>query len=299
MEKVGVGLVCPRCKGPLSGLHCEREGVSFETFRDYANFVGGNPQEETTTEEYAESQEQTGYRVFSEYVRPWLAQEAFSSVLDVGCGMGRGVEELASEGRKAYGVDLPNLAPFWETRGNDPTRFFIADAVGKLPFRDDSFDAVYSLGVIEHIGTTTGHLTLSADYEDARRAFASELLRVTAPGGRILISCPHKRFPFDIQHGPGDSESPAGSARGFLWRKGHVTVHKTWGRYYLPSYSEVERWFGRRAKPLPLKGYFGFLSFEHPALRPFLTAANFYVDNLPAPLRRTPLNPYILAEIRK
>jgi SAM-dependent methyltransferase len=302
LESVSAKLVCPECKGPLSAsekaLECKAQGLVFPVAPSgYLDFVGGEIQEETTTEEYAESQHMSGFRVYKEYVRPWLDREPFGTVLDAGCGIGRGVSSLVEEGYEAYGIDLPNLAKFWGRAGNNPDRFLCADIL-RLPFPDDFFDAIYSLGVIEHIGTITGHITLSNSYEDARKRYASELLRVLKPGGRILISCPHKRFPLDIQHGPGDSLSPAGAVRKWLWNRAHVTVHKPWGRYYLPSYSEVERYFGRRAEPLPLKGYFGFASFGHRALKPFLGAASFYVENLPRSLRHSPLNPYMLAQIR-
>lgn len=279
-------------------MRCHSEEVLFRLDPNgYLDFV--DSVRYTTTKEYAESQERTGSRIFESYVRPWLNREPYQTVLDVGCGMGRGVKALVEEGGDAFGVDLPHYSPFWGRSGNDPSRFVFANAVGRLPFPDDFFDAVYSLGVIEHIGTTTGHLTLSEDYLEQRKRYASELLRVLRPGGRVLVSCPHKRFPIDIQHGPGDEESPAGRLKEQLWRKAHITIHKPFGTYYLPSYGDIEEYFGRSAQALPLRGYFGFSAFERPVLRPFAKAASLYVENLPAFLRRTPLNPYVLAQIRK
>jgi SAM-dependent methyltransferase len=297
-------LVCPRCKGPLipseKVLQCETEGVFFpiNSF-GYLDFTDTSVPDTTPTEEDVVIQHESGYRVYNEYIKPWLAEEPFEKVLDVGCGLGRGVMTLAEEGQEAYGVDLPSLTGLWAVAGNEPQRFFCADAAGFLPFRDNYFDAIYSLGVIEHIGTVTGHMTLSKGYQNVRRRYAQELLRVLKTGGRILLSCPHKRFPLDIQHDPGDAHTPAGPISSYLWSKGHVVVHKTWGRYYLLSYSEVEELFSRPVKPLPLKGFFGFASFEHKALKPFLKVANLYIERLPRVLRRTPLNPYMLAEVRK
>ena len=51
-----------------------------------------------------------------------------------------------------------------------------------LPFRDDSFDAIYSMGTIEHFAET-------------ERAVA-EMARVLKPGGRAIVGVPNRRDPF-------------------------------------------------------------------------------------------------------
>jgi hypothetical protein len=55
----------------------------------------------------------------------------------------------------------------------------------------------------------------------------------------------------------------------------------------------------RGFRPLPLRNYFGFSTFERTALKPFLNLARFYLNNLPPLLRGSFLNPYMLVEIRK
>ena len=55
-----------------------------------------------------------------------------------------------------------------------------------IPFAESSFDVVLSHEVIEHV-------------RDDRRS-AQELLRVAKPGGRVLLFCPNRWYPFET-HG--------------------------------------------------------------------------------------------------
>jgi len=54
--------------------------------------------------------------------------------------------------------------------------------VRALPFANDSFDAVYSMGTIEHFAET----------EQA----VAEMFRVLKPGGRAIVGVPNRRDPF-------------------------------------------------------------------------------------------------------
>jgi SAM-dependent methyltransferase len=54
--------------------------------------------------------------------------------------------------------------------------------VRAIPFADGSFDAVYSMGTIEHFAET----------EDA----VKEIARVLAPGGRAIVGVPNRHDPF-------------------------------------------------------------------------------------------------------
>ena len=303
-------LVCPNCRGVLferGCLSCEGCGSIFAK-NDYGftMFTDFHFDVSTTTEDYARTQESGANRFYAEYLKPHIVQEPCQRILDVGCGVGGVVTCLIEDGYDAYGIDLPALSKYWAKNGNDSKRFFGCDA-SKLPFANGVFDVVYSLGVIEHIGTKLGHYTLSSDYRKARQKYANEILRVTKPNGRILIACPNKTFPIDIQHEAHDALTPitlATRLRKYICEKTRINLHPTWGEYHLLSYSETKTLFygygkGHSFRPLPLRGYFGMSRLQSGFLKPLKHLAKFYVDNLPIFLRSSFLNPYMLVEIIK
>lgn len=93
-------------------------------------------------------------------------------VLEVGVGKGRMVSILRDNDVDAefYGVDITDNAK------RSGAAAVIGDA-RKLPFKDATFDLVYSLGVIEHFPET--------------RLAVSEHARVAKEGGHVLITTPH------------------------------------------------------------------------------------------------------------
>jgi len=302
-------LACPSCHEALdiSGTSAICSACQRDYVRDNHGFLSfitnerddpGHIQEEW----YVDLQETYPIRVYREFLKRLISVELTNLVLDVGCGLGTEVEEARKDGYDSYGVDLPNMGPYWRRAGRDPSRFFECNAV-RLPFRSDMFDFVWSLGVIEHIGTNNDTATLTEHYDQARCQYASELIRVTKPGGRIIVSCPNKSFPIDIHHGPtcGDHFK---RLRWHIYNKTKLNIHKTWGKYHLLSYSETRRLFVRNSlvenvRALPLKDYFAFNSFQSGYLAAAGAFVRFYVEHLPSFLLPTFLNPYMLVMIRK
>jgi SAM-dependent methyltransferase len=104
-------------------------------------------------------------------------------ILDLGCGVGAFVRRLREFSPRVYGVDIDaeNVRKGGEEVPN------LGLAVGeRLPFADGAFDVVLLHEVLEHV--TDDRQTLK------------EASRVLAPGGRIVVFCPNRLYPFET-HG--------------------------------------------------------------------------------------------------
>jgi len=96
--------------------------------------------------------------------------------LDLGCGAGEFTAVLAGAGAVAVGVEVAEAA-IARARANHPgLDFRLAPIDGPLPLEDNSFDLVWSSEVIEHVADTARWL--------------SEIRRVLAPSGRLLLTTP-------------------------------------------------------------------------------------------------------------
>jgi SAM-dependent methyltransferase len=309
-ERLCAALVCPRCHGSLGaaegGLVCPACRVTYPMddcgFADLGADAGGARERSARLEAYAGHQEASAERRYRDYLLPWASSEPVTRLLDAGCGVGATTTLFVEDGFDAYGVDLPKAATFWARLGRDPGRFFFAD-VAALPFADGWLDAVVSLAVIEHVGTVTGHCTLAPGYRAARAAYARELLRVTRPGGRVLVTCPNKSFPLDFHHGLDDEAGRSSRLRAAIARKTGLNVHSTWGRYHLLSFSEIRELFvragARQVVRLPAKHYFAFEGVARGWPGASTALVRKYVEGLPVILRGTPLDPFLLVEVRR
>lgn len=300
-------LACPTCKQRLTAvqmdLFCNKCKKTFSKnewgYYDLFNLIGTY-----LATDFAVSQFQKNDRRYTQYLSTRYPLSEYQKVLDVGCGLGYLTHSFTRNGYDAYGVDIASTARHWEMAGRNPENYFCCDAC-ELPFPDNCFDLVCSFGVIEHIGTVTGHCTLLNNYNEFRRNFASELLRVTTPGGKIIVSCPNKIFPIDIQHGALDSASDHNllkKLRHKLFEKTCVHIHPIWGHNHLLSHKEIRELFIDKAskiKALSNSGFFGFSQFKNNYLKPFAKVADYYVSNLPVSLRETVFNPYVIVEITK
>ena len=99
--------------------------------------------------------------------------------LDLGCGDGYGTKLLSSGGIKAVGVDVDKktVAKARQCYGGENCTFEFYNGVD-LPFADNSFDAVVSFHVIEHVK------------DDSH--FISEVYRVLKNQGVFIVSTPNK-----------------------------------------------------------------------------------------------------------
>lgn len=311
-------LICPYCKKSLvkinSKLKCTHCNSTFNVNKyGYFDFI---LDKKTYTghdfyyDRAALVQEHSGSRMYNEYLKPFQLREPAERILDVGCGIGKIITSAIKDGYDAYGIDLPTVSRYWSLRGIDPNRFFHCNAT-ELPFKDNFFDIVYSLGVIEHIGTFHGHCTLQNNYREIRQQYSNEILRVTKPNGRIIIACPNKSFPIDIQHAVRDQHSPKTlgfKTRAYIHKKTGMNIHPIWGKYHLLSYSEIKQLFcvkggAQFCKKMTLQNYFNFDRIDIDGYKrflvPFIRILQFYVNYLCKNLPPNFLNPYTIVQIRK
>jgi SAM-dependent methyltransferase len=114
-----------------------------------------------------------GRRNVLEVVLSKLALPAPTRILDAGCGSGRNMVELARYGA-VTGVELsPTSVALARERDAGEV---VEGSVLEMPFAPDSFELAVSLDVIEHLADD--------------RAALSELRRVVAPGGALLVTVP-------------------------------------------------------------------------------------------------------------
>ena len=104
-------------------------------------------------------------------------------ILENGCGVGMYVEKLAAFNGRVIGLEYDR-----ERAVEAHTRSaYILNAAGEsLPFPARTFDLILSHEVIEHV-------------QDDRAA-VREMVRVLQPGGRAVIFCPNRGYPFET-HG--------------------------------------------------------------------------------------------------
>jgi SAM-dependent methyltransferase len=104
-------------------------------------------------------------------------------ILENGCGVGMYVEHISSLGGKVIGLEY-DFERAAEARRNSPQ---IINAAGEsLPLPSGTFDLILSHEVLEHV-------------QDDRLAIR-EMVRVLKPGGRAVIFCPNRGYPFET-HG--------------------------------------------------------------------------------------------------
>jgi SAM-dependent methyltransferase len=285
-----IPFVCPKCQGALTdhgtAVACEKCAQKFPRLgMAYADFAPGiswddwwaeNPDEirRFMAEEVPKEEEyQAG--LARRYMLPLLDKLGLrpgrTSVLAAGCGLAADVDTLNDEGYAAWGIDCGNRVRGWSRR-KQQDRLARADAT-YLPFPDASFDFVTAFNLLEHVGTEGKDLTtVEPDYEAKRLAVMRSLLRVTKPGGYVLLSGPNRRFPIDPFHTQDST---------------FVRMHSPFERFLL-SYGDNRKLalatgYADWTRPLPIRGFFSWTHLrESRIVRPFLPLADWMLGGLPA-----------------
>ena len=138
---------------------------------------------ELGTREFFDEVERYRYQEYAPWMPRLMEFEKFRGkrLLEIGCGMGSDLLQFARGGARCTGIDLtPRSVEITRHRfklygagGN----FMISDGE-HLPFRTESFDVVYSNGVLHHTPDTAGAIR--------------EVHRVLRPGGVAKIMLYHR-----------------------------------------------------------------------------------------------------------
>jgi SAM-dependent methyltransferase len=155
-------LRCTSCRNPLetsgAGYRCANCGKQFPDQNGVARFV--DPENYADSfgfqwKRYARTQLDSNEVRESEHhfrIKTGLTPADLKEklVLDVGCGMGRFAEVATRWGARVVGIDLSAAAEV--AARNLASRDFVAFQadVFHLPFELESFDCIYSLGVLHH-----------------------------------------------------------------------------------------------------------------------------------------------------
>ena len=99
-------------------------------------------------------------------------------ILDVASGFGQDAIALCAKGARVVGAEPSERMTAWArlktAEAEGPTPDWVQGWSDALPFADSSFDAVFCKGALDH-------------FDQPDRAI-SEMARVTAPGGRVVLA---------------------------------------------------------------------------------------------------------------
>ena len=134
------------------------------------------------TSEFYKSLDEHRYKVHQRLL-PALEVEKTRGlrVLEIGCGCGSEAERFARAGARYTGIDLTDMAIRLSRKRFQLARLkgtFLQGDAEDLPFPDDSFEVVYSHGVLHHTPDTAASIR--------------EVYRVLVPGGRTVVMLYHK-----------------------------------------------------------------------------------------------------------
>ena len=189
-ERVLALLRCTRCGGALERadvhhLRCRQCGHSTAVVNGIPRFVSDEDFDDSEAD--GRTRASFGYEwthfndwqpsgetfgdYFSNFDLEWLRGR---TVLDAGCGMGRHARQIAPFADTVVAVDFSSaINQAARNVADRPNVQCVQGDLTRLPVADDSFDFVFSMGVLHHIADTTSTLR--------------GLVRALKPGGRMRL----------------------------------------------------------------------------------------------------------------
>lgn len=117
-----------------------------------------------------------------------------AKVLDIGCGAGYNtlMLKLLRDDLKIIGFDPQSQEDFWKIFKKEGCNFETGNAL-HLNYKDSSFDAVVSFGVMEHIKQNYKELYKKREFKCEELRFMQEINRVLKPKGfNMIANLPNK-----------------------------------------------------------------------------------------------------------
>lgn len=178
-------LVCPACRGELEAYSrvyiCRECHLSYPIVKGIPRFVKTDNYVDSFSWEWDKHSETLvdslaggtlAHDMFAE--RTGLTQQDIKGklCLDAGCGSGRFLEVIREFGGQGVGIDMSYAVDHAHRILGDSVPLVQGDLLN-MPFKDGSFDVVFSIGVIHHTS-------------DAHKAFKN-LARLVKPNGILAV----------------------------------------------------------------------------------------------------------------
>ena len=177
---------CPKCqkrlsvkKRSLDCLYCQKhyplinnipifEDSDFKKYKSSKNLPNENPFR------YA-----LHFWLYKKYLLKYLKPQPKDIILDIGCGLGHCLDFLTKFSKNLMGLDTDFISLFYAKKTTKAD--YVLSRGEKMPFKDDSFDKLLNLGVLEHIQND--------------RAAIKEMVRVGRNKAKVLIMVPVLKKP--------------------------------------------------------------------------------------------------------
>ncbi len=176
---VGLALLVRRASPPVGQGGGGQAATAYRTFWDDVGEEFPDLGGAASTELYRQGER----RLVSQYLPDLAGKRVFKSDLWDEARNTRILQWIEQRGARVFGIDIAKpTIELARSEFGGATLHAAGGDVRALPFQDASFDAIYSMGTIEHFAET-------------EQAIA-ELLRVLKPGGRAIIGVPNRHDPF-------------------------------------------------------------------------------------------------------